>query len=240
MNKDLKSSYKQAMSCNFCFKHQLIQHGSVIKAQPRWIGSEYFSSDERVCVLTINPGDIGPKSNILKLKSSDYLNELIELFQNDQLSWIELMKFLEKDMPNWGVGNKYMRLYFDYLGLKPNKSAFLNIMLCSAKKKNSRGQFLNYYSQRTMQNCFNLHTKKILEALDPNIVILSGKFVHEFAERNNFSELFPSIVFKFLGHYAARGVHWNTAVNDAKRISQEINKTSISKYLKEINNEKME
>ena len=222
MNKDLEFNYKQAMSCNFCFNHQLIQRGSVIKAQPRWIGSEYFSSDEKVCVLTINPGDVGPKNNTLKLQSSNYLNKLINLFQNDQSSWIELMNFIEEDMPNWGKGNKYMRLYFDCLGLKPNKSAFLNIMLCSAKRKNSRGELKNYYSQRTMQNCFNLHTKQLLESLDPDIVILSGKFVHEFAERNNFSELFPSIVFKLLGHYAARGHHWDMAVKDAKRISQEI------------------
>ena len=106
------------------------------------------------------------KNNILKLQSSNYLNKLINLFQNDQSSWIELMNFIEEDMPNWGKGNKYMRLYFDCLGLKPNKSAFLNIMLCSAKRKNSRGELKNYYSQRTMQNCFNLHTKQLLESLE--------------------------------------------------------------------------
>ena len=218
----LKSCYKKATECNSCFENPELVRGKVKKPQPRWVGEDYFSSDKRICILMINPGDVGPKSKLDQQQSSSEFENLINRFSEGLVSWEEIMFFILSDMPNWGQGGKYNKLYFDHLKLPLKEIAFLNVMLCSARKKDPRGKFQNYYSQHTMQNCFSNHTRNLLEKLNPNICILSGTAVWEFARRSNLSSIFTNCKFKSLGHYAARGEDWNRAVETAHVISREL------------------
>ena len=43
----IKNSYKEAMSCNACFKNSELIRGKVKREQPRWIGEDYFKLIER-------------------------------------------------------------------------------------------------------------------------------------------------------------------------------------------------
>ena len=76
---NLKEHYKKAIDCNNCFNNLDIQRGKVKAAQPRWIGENYFDAKQRICILMINPGDVGPKAEYSQIKSS---NELILLNLN--------------------------------------------------------------------------------------------------------------------------------------------------------------
>ncbi len=219
---NLKEFYKKAIDCNHCFENLDIERGIVKASQPRWIGENYFQAEKRICILMINPGDVGPKDEYSQIKSSNEFQSLIEGFKDDIVSWEDLMFFILRDMPNWGVGGKYMKLYFDHLGLALKDSAFLNIMLCSAKKLDRNGQMKNFYNQQTMQNCFELHTLSMLTELNPDVCILSGTTVWEFASRSNLRSLFPKCKFEELNHYAARGHHWYRAIDKAKIISNDL------------------
>ena len=214
------------MNCNSCFTYSDLFRGKVKKAQPRWIGEDYFKAEQRICVLMINPGDVGPKAKYSQIKSSNEFESLIEGYRDDLVSWEDLMLFILMDMPNWGQGGKYMKLYFDHLKLSLKEIAFLNVMLCSANKLDPRGEPRNYYSQQTMRNCFDLHTCNMLQDLNPDICIMSGTAVWEFARRNDLRSLFPDCEFKELGHYAARGSDWSNAVSRAHEISQELKPAS--------------
>ena len=218
----LQKKYKKAIECNACFENTELLRGKIKKAQPRWVGEDYFASQQKVCVLMINPGDVCPKAKYAQQRSSSELEGLIEGFRDGFVSWEDLMFFILMDMPNWGQGGKYMKLYFDHLKLPLKQIAFLNVMLCSAKKLDPRGEPKNYYSQQTMRNCFDLHTCNLLEILNPDVCILSGTAVWEFARRNNLVSRFPNSKFKELGHYAARGNDWNNTVKRAQNMSVEL------------------
>ena len=222
MIEEMKKKYEQAISCDACFIGSKLSRGKVTRAQPRWIGEDYFQAEQKICVLTINPGDVGPKAKYSQIKSSNEFESLIEGFKDDLVSWEDLMLFILMDMHNWGQGSKYMKLYFDHLKLPLKEIAFLNTMLCSAKKLDPRGQYKNYYSQQTMRNCFDLHTHSMLKQLNPDVCILSGTAVWEFARRNDLRSLFPNCEFKELGHYAARGNDWNNTVKRAQNMSVEL------------------
>jgi len=221
----LKEQYKKAIDCNDCFKNLDIKRGKVESAQPRWIGENYFNARQKICILMINPGDVGPKAEYSQIKSSNEFQALIEGFKDDLVSWDDLMHFILMDMHHWGQGGKYMKLYFDHLKLPLKEIAFLNTMLCSAKKLDPRGQYKNFYNQQTMRNCFDLHTYSMLEQLNPDVCILSGTAVWKFAKSNDLRSLFPNCEFKELGHYAARGNDWNKTVDRAKDISLELQKS---------------
>jgi hypothetical protein len=218
----LKGDYKRAINCKSCFENTELVRGKVKKAQPRWVGEDYFLSNKKICILMISPGDVGPKTRFARQQASSDFENLIQGLEEGSASWEEAMLFILNDMPNWGQGGKYNKLYFDHLKLPLKEIAFLNVMLCSARKKDPRGKFQNYYSQQTMRNCFINHTHNLLKDLDPDICILSGTAVWEFAKRANLNFLFPDCEFKELGHYAARGNDWNKVVKTAHVISSEL------------------
>ena len=62
---NLKEQYKKAIDCNNCFNNLDIKRGKVRAAQPRWIGENYFDAKQRICILMINPGDVGPKPSVI-------------------------------------------------------------------------------------------------------------------------------------------------------------------------------
>ena len=95
---NLKEQYKKAIDCNNCFNNLDIQRGKVKAAQPRWIGENYFDAKQRICILMINPGDVGPKAEYSQIKSSNEFQSLIEGFKDDIVSWEDLMFFILREL----------------------------------------------------------------------------------------------------------------------------------------------
>ena len=168
--------YKSAIKCNDCFANNKygIQRGLVSKAQPRWIGKNYFSSNKKVVMVAINPGNVGKKSSYDKIKAAENFQDKIMKFWRDVSKWDELMSFINEDMENWGNG-RYKKFYFDLMKLKIDEVALMNMMLCSATPV---GGTNNAYSKQTLENCYNRYTRKIIIELNPEFIILSGTLVN--------------------------------------------------------------
>lgn len=213
--------YKSAIKCNDCFgdKKYRIQRGLVSKAQPRWIGENYFSSNKRVVMVAINPGNVGNKSSHGKMKAAKDFQDKIIKFSKDNSKWHELMSFINEDMANWGNG-RYKNFYFDLMKLKVDEVALMNMMLCSATPV---GGTKNAYSKQTLENCYNRFTRSIILELNPNFIILSGSLV------NNAMKKFKDDLLKDLPntkiintfHYRPQNPKdWKRADDDAIRVSQ--------------------
>ena len=68
------------------------------------------------------------------------------------------MDFISRDMPFWGRG-RYYDYYFKRMGLDPDKTALMNMMLCSSQS--------NSYSSLSLSNCFKKYTLSLLKELNP-------------------------------------------------------------------------
>tara|TARA_Y200000002_G_C22599807_1_gene628998 strand:+ start:223 stop:900 length:678 start_codon:yes stop_codon:yes gene_type:complete len=213
--------YKSAIKCNDCFANNKygIQRGLVSKAQPRWIGKNYFSSNKKVVMVAINPGNVGKKSSYNKIKAAEDFQDKIMKFWRDNSKWDELMSFINEDMENWGNG-RYKKFYFDLMKLKIDEVALMNMMLCSATPV---GGTRNAYSKQTLENCYNRFTRKIIIELNPEFIILSGTLV------NNAMKKFKDELLKDLPntqiintfHYRPQNPNdWARADEDAIQVSK--------------------
>ena len=213
--------YKSAIKCNDCFANNKygIQRGLVSKAQPRWIGKNYFSSNKKVVMVAINPGNVGKKSSYDKIKAAEDFQDKIMKFWRDNSKWDELMLFIDEDMENWGNG-RYKKFYFDLMKLKIDEVALMNMMLCSATPV---GGTRNAYSKQTLENCYNRYTRKIIIELNPEFIILSGTLV------NNAMKKFKDELLKDLPntqiintfHYRPQNPNdWARADEDAIQVSK--------------------
>ena len=213
--------YKSAIKCNDCFANNKygIQRGLVSKAQPRWIGKNYFSSNNKVVMVAINPGNVGKKSSYNKIKTAEDFQDKIMKFWRDNSKWDELMSFINEDMENWGNG-RYKKFYFDLMKLKIDEVALMNMMLCSATPV---GGTRNAYSKQTLENCYNRFTRKIIIELNPEFIILSGTLV------NNAMKKFKDELLKDLPntqiintfHYRPQNPNdWARADEDAIQVSK--------------------
>ena len=170
--------------CRSCFNNprvikskNTLQIGEIVGPQPRWIGKDYFSSKNKICLILINPGS--GDSNTPK-KDWDYLKELnvVKDSKTKKQIWDKIMSVNSSGMPKWG---NWEQLYFRDLGLKEikNEIAFMNFMLCASKN--------NIYCQSSLQNCFFEKSGELLELLNPNIVIFSGHETIKFALKRKLS-----------------------------------------------------
>jgi hypothetical protein len=157
-------------SCKKCFNNpHIINSGNTFEIadvsgpQPRWIGRDYFNSNQKVCIMLINPGsgDKTPENEWAPLKK---LSEAGSQEKKEE-HWSELMQTNENGMPKWGA---WEDLYFGSLGLreKRHSTAFMNMMLCASKGNN--------YNTNSLDLCFSEHSSKLLKLLSPDILIFSG------------------------------------------------------------------
>ena len=157
-------------SCTKCFNNpkitksgQTLTLAAVSGPQPRWIGSNYFNSPQKICVMLINPGsgDKTPENEWAPLKKMN----LARTDKDKETHWKELMETNKNGMPKWGAWDD---LYFNSLGLrdKSNSIAFMNMMLCASKG--------NTYTTNSLDLCFSERSSKLLSLLSPEILIFSG------------------------------------------------------------------
>ena len=195
------NTYKQATQCNSCFENKefKMERGRVRKAQPRWIGKNYFSSDLRICLMLINPGNVGPRKGQAKIEASKKFGNAIKKFGKDVKSWRDVMSFIHNDMKNWGEG-RYWHFYFEKMKLNIDEVAMMNMMLCSATELNKNG---NHYTSDSLRNCYALHTKKLITELDPDFLILSGTKVTSALKpfRQDLEKILPKCEFIDTFHY---------------------------------------
>ena len=174
----------RAVNCPDCFNNKKlnIQKPKFDVAQPRWIGSSYWTAKTRILVVMINPG-----SGVLRKDSTDErVANLLHQFakSHDRKKLAGALELQRDDMRNWG-DKKFLKFYRD-MGLDAeisqnenfhkDKIAFANIAWCAAKCATKN----NTYPAEMLNYCFETHTAKLVEILAPNIVILSGSATHKF------------------------------------------------------------
>ena len=198
---DVIDTYKEATKCNSCFENKELKmvRGKVRKAQPRWVGKNYFSSDLRICLMLINPGNVGSGKGQAKIETSRKFDNTIKQFGKGTESWRDVMSFIHKDMENWGEG-RYWHFYFEKMKLNIDEVAMMNMMLCSATEVNKNK---NYYTSSSLRNCYALHTKKLITELDPDFLILSGTNVTSALKpfRQDLEKILPKCEFIDTFHY---------------------------------------
>lgn len=205
-------TYQRASKCNQCFDEldTDLSRGLIPYAQPRWIGNQYFNAHTRVCILAINPGKVGTNNN--RINASNKFTKAIKSLQKNTGAWDSVMDFISRDMPFWGRG-RYYDFYFKRMGLDPDKTALMNMMLCSSES--------NSYSSLSLSNCFKKYTLSILQELNPDLLIVSGSktssVFSKFSE--DIGSQLPNMEIIKCFHYAARGgdrIRANIMANEIK------------------------
>ncbi len=171
--------------------------------QLRWVGREYASSSPRVVVVLENPG------------TGDYHGAAPSSRMRGYLQGIEpgntmlqgLMDWMLPDMANWvcrfDPSFTMMTFYtaFADLGLTEDTIAFVNLALCGARRKTDNGT-QNVVEPSMLNNCMEHHSMRILQALDPQVVLLGGTKVAN--RQRRIQRHCPHATFIPVPHYAFR------------------------------------
>lgn len=205
-------TYQRASNCNQCFDEldTDLSRGLIPYAQPRWIGNQYFNAHTRVCILAINPGNVGTNNN--RINASNKFTKAIKSLQKNTGAWNSVMDFISRDMPFWGRG-RYYDFYFKRMGLDPDKTALMNMMLCSSES--------NSYSSLSLSNCFKKYTLSLLKELNPDLLIVSGSKTSSVFDKfsEDIGSQLPNMEIIKCFHYAARGgdrIRANIMANEIK------------------------
>lgn len=194
MNKLVKvlDIYSKAAKCEKCFESGELSRGSnsILKhAQPRWIGPDYFSSNKRYCLVLINPGKVGQHSNnkIAREKEENFQNILIQ-FREGRYPWQELTVLFCDSMTRWkgsvwkeGYAKKkqlnFAWWYFGKLGIPIKNSAIVNVFLCYSEPRPLG--FKEKQKKDFFDNCYEQHTRNLLQRLDPTHLFLNKTLVSD-------------------------------------------------------------
>jgi len=178
--------HQDAANCRVCFKkYKNLKNNVVVKgAQPRSIGENYFSQEIRVCLILINPGSGDTKSDG---GWGDYLTPFkeAETLKEREDTWDKVQNFIKREEPKWGmIKGNWEKLYYQSLGLSKSEIAMVNIMMCAEDND-------NYKSEPTLDECFfeQKKSQKIIKALKPNKIVLSGGKPIEFFCKDSFSKI---------------------------------------------------
>ena len=186
---DFAALCREAVRCRYCFDQFGLHAPAIDIAQPRWVGSQYWTADPRVLVVMLNPG-----SGDFRLDSADSRSrDLIRAFADGSGELDAVLDHQLGDIPNWGRGRFY-GFYVDSLGLKLAATAFANIAWCA-----TRG---NGYPTRMLDACFSRFTERLVKILQPSVVLLSGAKTHRYALE--IRELLPGAQVIPTLHYAHR------------------------------------
>ena len=168
---EVDAAYREAVRCRSCFSEdRCISPGEIDIAQPRWVGELYMQAQPRVLFVLINPGsgkNEDPEANNSPRRLiHEYLQRTAELEDILQLQCAQ--------MPSWGRG-RFLKFYTDAIGLKLGEVAFVNVALCSTRNNPCPGWMLT--------RCFDSHSYRVITALDPDLVILSGVRTRRFRKK---------------------------------------------------------
>jgi hypothetical protein len=157
-----------AIKCRDCFLDLGVDSPKIDLAQPRWVGPAYWSANPRVVVVMLNPGAGASRHD----SADDKFRNLLHRFSRSLGSIDAIFAHQRKDIASWGRG-RFRAFYLTKLGLDLDTIAFANIAWCATVG--------NRYPTAMLTRCFSLHTSKLLKALDPGVVLLSGSSTHRFS-----------------------------------------------------------
>ena len=197
-----------AVKCEKCFEDGRVARSFVNRAQPRYIGKEYWASDRRVAFLMLNPG-----AGRADWRNEDWKRTLAE-FRNGSKTLQQVFDAQRRHMPFWNSG-KLIRFVSAH-GLDVDSLALVNVAWCSTKK--------NKYPAWMLRNCMERFTGNWLRAIAPDIVVLSGTSVWPFAAQ--VKAMLPDALLLETYHYAHRPLDAAKAQDRAEEINKELRRIS--------------
>ncbi len=215
----------EAVNCRECFRGSLKIQSPDINgfniAQPRWVGPSYWNAKPRILIVMLNPGSGFARNN----KTTRNLFKEFAISGNEK----KLQAGLEsqrKDMPYWGKSRQFLSFYKKMVpekfiqeddNFRKDKIAFANIAWCADKD--------NKHPQRMLNHCFKTkkYTKRLVEILKPDVVILSGKDTHKYADE--IKKTLPDSVRIKTIHFANRGSPVEKE-KEQKRVKKKVIQTS--------------
>ncbi len=184
---------RSAAGCNYCFDTiaglQRVQWGL---PKPRWIGSRYSAACPRVVVVLLNPGD---SSGLGEEWNHRERNHFIVFFENDDYDQVRdyFRTRREEELNGMTSAKPVFSWYESVFGLVFEDIAQINMAWCASVGNNY---------QKMLQPCFERHTGRLLQALEPHAVLLSGTNVHKFDRP--IQQLLPDVRVRKTLHYANR------------------------------------
>jgi hypothetical protein len=187
---DLDALCRLAMGCRVCFERLPLQPAMIDLPQPRWVGPAYWRVNQRIAVVLVNPGS-GEGYN----EASDRkLLEILHRYKDGRVTLDDVFDHQAHDFANWGRG-RFARFFIDGLGLRLDKIAFANIAWCATAG--------NDYPKPMLNACFERHTRRLLEVLAPDVILLSGSRTSAF--QHLIETALPRARVISMLHYAHRG-----------------------------------
>ena len=183
---------RKAVRCRRCFVDQFGKPAGIDLAQPRWIGPKYWKARPRVILVLLNPG--AGNSPGKRERSKPFLR-ILEEYRDGTVGLSELFEFEKRHMQGWGTPpGRFVRFYIEGLRLDLDEVAFANVAWCAEAK--------NKYPPAMLNLCFNTHTKRLIQILSPNVIVLSGNKTHRFSQEISMS--LPNATVIQTLHYAHR------------------------------------
>jgi hypothetical protein len=178
---------RNAISCSVCFADGQVQRAGIGTPQPFTIGNRYQPGG--TAVVSINPGassDGGYKEA--------RMHGLTRFAAGADTALLEYWSALAKDVEKFWNSRYLARLRA--LGLEIARIAVGNIALCATEH--------NKYPRWMLQKCWKTHSFRMLETLQPRVVILMGSetVMQTFELALNASNVGPR-VFR-MAHFAHR------------------------------------
>lgn len=188
----VEALYERAMGCTACFYEGSALHLPTIDLpQPRWVGPSYRTSNPRVLIVMLNPGQgDGPQ-----LEQNLRLKSILHQYKRRETGFAAILEFQREHMRVWGrPQGSFLPFYTSSLGLELDALSFINVALCATKE--------NKYPRSMLSRCFEAHTASIACELQPKVVLLSGSATHSFAP--DFLRRLPGAQVVPMLHYAHR------------------------------------
>jgi hypothetical protein len=180
----------RATKCRVCFEQLPLDAPTIDIAQPRWVGPDYWNSSKRIAVVMINPGSGDTRDDPADVSA----RELLAAFSEGRGTLDAFFDHQAKDMRGWGQ-HCFLPFYTKNLGLRFEEVAFANIAWCATQG--------NKYPRQMLSNCFQRHTRMLLQILDPYVILLSGSPAHAFSTEVGFAV--PNARIIRMLHFAHRG-----------------------------------
>ena len=206
---EVEKLFKDALNCQTCFHNGIAKKALIDLAQPRWIGSNYFQSESRVIIVSLNPG---AGNSPEKRSPNEAFRQVLLDYKNGEATIKNLFDFQRQCIPKWGKPpGKFIKFYTEGMGLRLNDIALSNVAWCADAKNN--------WPPAMLSTCFKKYTSKLLKITKPDIIILSGAGTHKFGSKINVTGQHCEVI-KTL-HYAHRE-GYERETKELERVKHEI------------------
>ena len=197
----IEALYREATTCRLCFTDGTVVAPTIDIAQPRWIGAGYWVSSPRICVVMLNPGAGAVYNAAANVKTQ----ALLQRFRSGEACLDEVFKLQRWDIQNWGRGGKFLK-FLQTFSLEIDHIALVNIAWCATAG--------NQYPSWMLNACMQRFTRRLIDKVRPDVVVLSGGDVHGY--EREIRHLLPNAAVIPTLHYAHRKGR-QAELNEAQR-----------------------